>query len=149
MTRRQYLIRAALLAAACATGATAATISHRRVPLSNKDLVVAFYTDVFSARDADAAVKYLRPDYFQHNPGIPQGLDGFRTYFRKAWSKPASANYGVKVLHVIAEGDLVVAHVQWSGTGADGKRIDFTGFDLFRVQGGKLAEHWDPTEPAK
>jgi predicted SnoaL-like aldol condensation-catalyzing enzyme len=112
-------------------------------PDENKALVASFYKDVFQARNAVAAAKYLRQDYIQHNPYVTTGLAGFRNYFSKAWAAPAPANWGVEVLHVVAENDLVVAHVRWTTTADDGKPSVNTAFDLYRVQDGKLAEHWD------
>ena len=65
------------------------------------------------------------------------------TFFARMWAKPAPPGYAVKVLRLVAEGDLVVAQVQWTYSSADGKTINSEGFDMFRVQDGKLAEHWD------
>jgi predicted SnoaL-like aldol condensation-catalyzing enzyme len=100
--------------------------------------------------DVEAASRYLRKDYIQHNPHVPTGLKGFQTYFRElfAQSSPAmKASFKLEVLHVVAEGDLVVVHTHQSGLGPDGKPFDVTGFDLFRVQDAMLAEHWDASAP--
>ena len=129
---------ALLVVAGLATGAPA-----HAGPDENKLLVGSFYKDVFAARNADAAAKYLRPDYIQHNPHVATGLAGFQSYFSKAWKGPAPANWGVEMLHLVAEKDMVVAHVRWLGPGDDGKPSARTAFDLYRVEDGKLAEHWD------
>jgi predicted SnoaL-like aldol condensation-catalyzing enzyme len=112
----------------------------------NKALVVGFFQDVLAARSTAAAPKYLRPDYIQHNPGIPGGLAGFKAYFDTRFAQSA-AKVKLQVLHCVAERDLVVIHARWFGTDSSGKPVDITEFDLFRVENGLLAEHWDAIGP--
>jgi predicted SnoaL-like aldol condensation-catalyzing enzyme len=117
--------------------------AHAADLTENRQLVERFYREVFAARNAQAAAGFLRPDYIQHNPHVPQGSAGFIAFFAKVWATPAPPDYAVTVLHLVAENDLVVAQVRWTYTSAGGKKISDEGFDLFRVQDGKLAEHWD------
>ena len=112
-------------------------------PDENKALVRNFYKDVFEARNAGAAATYLRPDYIQHNPYVASGLAGFQTYFAKTWAGKPPAHWDVELLHLVAENDLVVAHARWTTTGKDGKPSVASSFDLYRIEDGKLAEHWD------
>ncbi len=51
--------------------------------MTNKEILMAFYEEVFNGHDADAARKYLREDYIQHNPGVGQGREAFIEAFRK------------------------------------------------------------------
>lgn len=116
----------------------------------NKQLVADLYRDVFGKLDVEAAGRYLREDYIQHNPHVPTGLKGFQTFFRERFaqaSREMKAAFKLEVLHVVAEGDLVVIHTHQSGIGPDGKPFDVTGFDLFRVQDAMIAEHWDASAP--
>ena len=120
------------------------------VLVRNKQLVADLYRDVFGKMDVEAASRYLRKDYIQHNPRVPTGLKGFQTFFREMFahaSPEMKASFKLEVLHVVAEGDLVVIHTHQSGTGPDGKPFDVTGFDLFRVQDAMIAEHWDASAP--
>jgi predicted SnoaL-like aldol condensation-catalyzing enzyme len=111
-----------------------------------KEVVQNFYKDVFIGKDADAASRYLKSDFVQHNPRIPGGLDGFRTFFRDAF-KEQPADLKIELLHVIAEGDLVAVHTRFSGTAPDHTHFEVPGFDLYRVKDGKIAEHWDAVAP--
>ena len=52
-------------------------------------------------------------------------------------------DYKHELLNVIGEGDIVVIYVCQTWTSADGKHNQALGFDMFRVQDGKIAEHWD------
>ncbi len=113
----------------------------------NRDLVVRFYTDVILNGHLDRAGQYLRTDYIQHNPDAGQGLSGFVTYFeqikRSLESKGASRRGEITM--AMAEGDLVVVHV----TSVIEGRItaSFRAIDIFRVEDGKIAEHWDTIQP--
>jgi predicted SnoaL-like aldol condensation-catalyzing enzyme len=112
----------------------------------NKALVNNFWNDVFIARNADAAQKYLRPDYVNHNPHVPSGVKGFEDFFRQAFSE-TPANFKVEIVRLVAEGDIVVAYSQYSGTDPQGKPFTGYGFDMFRIKDGMIAEHWDQVEP--
>jgi|SRR5215472_10408293 len=50
----------------------------------NKAVVRDFYTTVLIDRDIDAAPRFVRPDYIQHNPQVPSGVKGFMDTFRSA-----------------------------------------------------------------
>ena len=112
----------------------------------NKALVQGFWNDVFVARNVDAAPRYLSPTYIQHNPHVPGGLKGFQDYFRTAFTQ-TPANFKFQVVKLVAEGDVVVSYNQYSGTDPQGKPFTGTGFDMFRIQNGQIAEHWDQIEP--
>jgi predicted SnoaL-like aldol condensation-catalyzing enzyme len=109
----------------------------------NKAIVKDFYTTVLIGRDADAAPRFLRPDYIQHNPNVPTGLKGFVEFFRTRFAQPLPSDYRRELLNVIGENDMVVVYVQQTWTGRDGRHHQALGFDMFRVQDGMIAEHWD------
>jgi len=60
--------------------------------------------------------------------------------FLKTLPPPAETDKS-PIVHLIEQGDLVVAHLHLHFMGKDIRVIE-----LFRVQGGKAAEHWDVTE---
>ncbi len=110
---------------------------------ASKQLVAAFMHDVFVERNVAAAERYLSADYIQHNPKVAPGLAGFQQTLG-AWFAKLPADFKDEVLHVVAEGDLVVVHAQVSLTDPKtGQLRSVTGFDLFRVADGKIVEHWD------
>src|SRR4051794_24001524 len=73
----------------------------------NKELVSGFFQDVFAKKDAEAAARYLRPDYIQHNLQVPTGLAGFQEFFREQFKK-SPTDLKLEVLDTVAEGDRVV-----------------------------------------
>ena len=83
---------------------------------------------------------YDGDNYVQHNPQIGDGLSGLG----KALGDMAKAGITMKysTIHkVLGEGNFVL--VVSEGVFA-GKPTSF--YDLFRVQSGKIAEHWDTME---
>ena len=109
----------------------------------NKAVVRDFYRTVLIDRDIDAAPRFVRPDYIQHNPQVPSGLKGFMDTFRSRFAQKLPPDYKRELLNVIGENDMVVIYVRQTWTGRDGQHHQALGFDMFRVQDGKIAEHWD------
>jgi predicted SnoaL-like aldol condensation-catalyzing enzyme len=109
----------------------------------NKEVVRNFYATVLMGRDVDAAPKFLRPDYIQHNPQVPTGLKGFMDTFRERFAQKLPPDYKRELLNVIGDNDMVVVYVRQTWTGKDGQHHQALGFDMFRVQDGMIAEHWD------
>src|SRR5215831_1007634 len=119
------------------------TLADEALTQRNKNLVRNFYTTVLIGRDVDAAPRFLRPDYIQHNTQVPTGLKGFMDTFRERFAQKLPADYKRKLLNVIGDKDLVVIYVRQTWTGPDGQHHQALGFDMFRVQDGLIAEHWD------
>lgn len=114
------------------------------VTVRNKEVVRDFYTTVLIGRNVDAVPKFLRPDYIQHNPQVPTGLKGFMDTFRERFSQKLPSDYKRELLNVIGDNDMVVVYVRQTWTSSkDGQHHQAFGFDMFRVQDGMIAEHWD------
>jgi len=60
--------------------------ANEELTARNKDVVRNFYTTVLIGRNVDAAPKFLKPDYIQHNPQVPTGLKGFMEAIRSTTS---------------------------------------------------------------
>ncbi|MER8422405.1 nuclear transport factor 2 family protein [Mesorhizobium sp. M1403] len=103
-------------------------------PHRNRALVLDAMTSLFQRHDASAVGRLYADDYIQHNPNIPQGRDALQGLV-EALSPSVYYEPGL----IIAEGDLVAIHGRIRGW-ADEPQIVV---DIFRVEGGKLVEHWD------
>jgi predicted SnoaL-like aldol condensation-catalyzing enzyme len=116
---------------------------------ANKKVAYDFYRIVLQGRRLDQAEKYMREDYIQHNPNADTGMKGFKAYFERLGG-PQPIPDGVNGLVAIqAEGDYVTLSLVREYTDAAGQKYTSTWFDMFRIQDGKIAEHWDPaTKPA-
>ena len=140
-TRKSTVSALALIALFALCGAAK---GDEALTLRNKQVVRDFYTAVFIARNVDAAPRYLRPDYIQHNPHVPTGLKGFMDAFRKGFAQRFPADYKREILNIVGEDDMVVLydHQSWTSP-KDGQHHEAYGFEMFRLQDGMIAEHWD------
>jgi predicted ester cyclase len=120
--------------------------------MAEEDKVVArrLYEEVFGSGDLELLDDIALDEYVEHNPlpGQGRGLRGLKD--RVAALRDALAPR-FTIEDVIAEGDKVV--VRWTNSGSHVGEFagipptnkDFTigGIDIYRVEDGKLAEHWD------
>ena len=101
----------------------------------NKRLVLETFDTLFNKRDYKAAARYWAPNYIQHSAHIEPGREGL---FNLLKTSPASLKYEPGV--IVAEGDFVIVHGRFSGTGLPRNWI---AADIVRIADGVLAEHWD------
>ncbi len=107
-------------------------------PQENKKIVEAFYDMAFNQhKPKEAALKYLTKEYIQHNPYVTSGRDAFIDFFSKLPKEDPAKTLFKRTL---AEGDLVVLHSHRVPKPGD---RGSAGVDIFRVENGKIAEHWD------
>jgi predicted SnoaL-like aldol condensation-catalyzing enzyme len=113
---------------------------------ANKRLVYDFWREILEAGHMDLAPKYMLESYIQHNPNVPTGRAAFIEFFSKmSKPKPIEPTIKAPLVAVVAEGDLVVlSFVRKAADPKDKtKTYTTTWFDMFRVEEGKIAEHWD------
>ena len=115
-----------------------------------KKVVLDFFRTAFEEKDPEKALRLYVGDYYrQHNPGVPDGKEAFTAYVKSRSAK----NPGRKILlkRVIAEGDLVVLHSHNIFAPADegyaAAPYGVASINIFRLEGGKVVEHWDVREP--
>ena len=109
---------------------------------ANKKLVYDFWREVFEAGHMDLAEKYMAEGYIQHNPNVPTGRAAFVAFFTQ-FVKPKAIQPTIQapVVTMVAEGDkVIITFVRPTG---EGKKATTTWFDMFRIENGKIAEHWD------
>lgn len=108
---------------------------------ANKVLVRAFVDDVLVNGRVDRLDGYFSGDnYIQHNPSIPDQASGLKGALQALVKQGLVLKYN-KIHHVLGEGNFVLVSSEGSFAG---NPVAF--FDLFRVQNGKIAEHWDTVE---
>ncbi|MDD9718646.1 nuclear transport factor 2 family protein [Dinoroseobacter sp. PD6] len=126
----------ATAAVALATGAIAEDT------MSNKEIVGTFLGAV-SQGDVDTIRELANPDYIQHNPFIPTGLEPFIELL------PVLAEAGTTAENVrmFQDGDYVFMHNIWRNAEPFGAP-EMVAFDIIRVdENGRVAEHWDALQP--
>ena len=83
------------------------------------------------------------PAYMDHQqpPGMDiQGPDEFKQIVMDA--KTWLLKLNVTIEDLIAEGDKVVARLQWHSTDLAGKNVDRETIDILRFVNGQVVEHW-------
>ena len=108
---------------------------------ANRELVRGFLADVMQGQHPEKTPDYFAGDtYLQHNTQIADGLSGLGA------ALAAMAEQGVEMVYdtvhmVLAQGDMVLAVSEGTFGGAPTSY-----YDLWRVEDGKIAEHWDVME---
>ena len=106
-----------------------------------RKIVASFVGDVLRGENTDKLTSYFDGDrYIQHNTGIADGLSGLGA------ALAALAEQGIQMIYtkthyVLADGDYGLAVSEGTFGG-----VPTTYYDLFRVEDGKIAEHWDVME---
>jgi predicted SnoaL-like aldol condensation-catalyzing enzyme len=99
---------------------------------SNRTLVATALDTLFVDKQVSAIDQYWADPYLQHNPIAQSGVATFKSIMGPLVSSPS---FAFERLRTLAECELVVVQGRYSGTGVI--------FDMFRIEGGKLVEHWD------
>jgi predicted SnoaL-like aldol condensation-catalyzing enzyme len=102
----------------------------------NKQIIGNFFQDVFERHDIAAADKY-----FPENPGHLKQLS-FKQFLSEFFQRIPDIHTTVD--HIVAEDDR--AMLMMTGTATDsqkGKQVTLKSADLYRIENGKIVEHWD------
>ena len=102
----------------------------------NKKLVADFYQQLFGDKDLSAIDKYIGDVYIQHNPGLKDGKEALKQGAAQ-WFKGAP-KIKINIQHIGADGNFVYIHTK-SDQGPKTESV----LDIFRLDNGKIVEHWD------
>ncbi|MNO12493.1 SnoaL-like domain protein [compost metagenome] len=107
----------------------------------NKAVVKSYVENILFGKKPDLLASYFAGDhYIQHSPHIADGLSGLGAALQGL--KERNIEFQYTHLHqVIGQGDFVLTVSEGL---FDGQHTSF--YDLFRVEDGKIAEHWDVIE---
>ncbi len=120
----------------------AADITDKDKSTANKQVVVDLLENVFMKGQMDKIATYINPTkYLQHNPNVPDGLDGLGSAMKMMAESGMSMEYD-KIHKVLGEGNFVL-------TMSEGKlgKTPTAYYDLFRLENGQIVEHWDVIAP--
>ena len=106
---------------------------------TNKALVKSFVEEVFNRHDLSSIEKYL----------AGQGSEGFKQFLSEFFT--AFPDIHANIEHVVAENDLVVVFLNFTGTHkgeyqerpSTNKQVTTRSADLYRIENEKIVEHWD------
>lgn len=108
---------------------------------ANREVVKNFLNDVMQGNRPEKTPDYFDGDtYLQHNTGIADGLSGLGAALAALAEQNIQMIY-TTVHQVLAQGNFVLAVSEGTFGGAPTSY-----YDLWRVEDGKIAEHWDVME---
>ena len=105
--------------------------------------VLQAFADAWNRHDADALMSFMTDDCVFESSAGPEacgaryvGRDAVRAGFAEVWAVFPDAHWG-NASHFV-HGDRAVSEWTFTGTRADGTRVEVQGCDLFTLRGGKI-----------
>lgn len=109
---------------------------------ANKKVVVDFYNMALNEKDFTSAEKYLGDRYIQHNPNAADGAEGLRAFVNFLKEKFPASQSQIKM--ILVDGNYVTLRVHAM---REPKTPGLAIVDIFRLENGKIVEHWDSVQP--
>lgn len=107
----------------------------------NKDVVARFLDRVLVNGDFASIGEFVSSEHYtQHNPQIADGIEGLTDFIRALAAQGLEMRYEA-VFKIVGQGNFVVSYSKMR-LGDD----RFAVFDIFRLENGKIVEHWDNME---
>ncbi len=141
----------ALCMAMVATPSIAGTASPNA--LNNKELVQRLFSKAYNAHDLDHLDQFFTTTFVHRDARGDQSLAAVKNSFAPVFG--AFSDWHATIDQILVDGDRVMVFVTWSGTHdgnlrgypATGKRVQVRSADMYRIESGKIAEHWDVASP--
>jgi predicted SnoaL-like aldol condensation-catalyzing enzyme len=130
-----------------ATGDAQPALLSAAVPslAANKKLVFDAWRETMEAGRPNLADRFFGPDYIEHDPNGVNGLAGVKSQIAQRPKTPIAPALRQPLVAVVAQGDLVVlvTALEHPHPFRPGETYTTTRFDMFRIDHGRIAEHWD------
>ncbi len=108
----------------------------------NLQAVLDFYEVVINNQQYARVSEFVDDNYIQHKPEVEDGPKGLLDFVK--WIYSQAPQHRAHIVRSFVDGDYVTLHVHILN-GAEAK--DIAVMDIFRVENGKLMEHWDVACP--
>src|SRR5215831_2185827 len=118
-------------------------------PVEERNLafVLDWWREVIEARHTELGANYAAEDFIQHNPNIPTGRAALMAFFKSLGPpiEPIPAQVQNPPVVAGAKGNFVwlVFEHKFKNPKDSSQTVYEDSFDLFRIQNGKIQEHWD------
>jgi predicted SnoaL-like aldol condensation-catalyzing enzyme len=143
------LLAALLIGTAAGTAgcATSRLLIEAEVVRTNTHTVLAFQETVFNKHQVrEGFERYVGPGFRQHSPMLPDATPAAI----KALSDLLTGVYPTShmvVERTVAQGDLVAVQVFWDQKPGETRGVRMV--DIYRLENGKIVEHWDVAQDAR
>ena len=114
----------------------------------NSKVALEFLNNLMNEHNFELIEKqYEAVKYLQHNRNVKDGISGAIQYFKTLTKRFPDFAYEVK--SVLVDGDYVSihSHATMNRKHRGNERKGFNITDTWRVEDGKLVEHWDAIQP--
>ncbi|MBW0015590.1 ester cyclase [Mycobacterium sp.] len=107
------------------------------------------FTRMLNEHDPDLVDRFVAPDYRNHNAFVDDGREANRRFWAGFFD--ALPDLTATMEDLVVSGDRVVGRFVYRGTHAGelmgipatGRRVEMRSIDIWRVENGMFAEHWD------
>ncbi len=108
----------------------------------NRDIVEAFADIFYRQKNVKKAfMDYVSENYIQHNLNILDGREAAIEMLEPMFSNP-EASFDIK--RILVDSDLAVIHLHGK---MNKTHLGGAVADIFRLENGKIVEHWDVLQP--
>lgn len=105
---------------------------------ANLDITLEMYRKVLIAMDSSHVDRYFSPAYIQHSTLAEPGLGALKAFLDRVRVETPDATQEIR--RAFVDGDHVIVHVL---VRLNREHRGFAVVDIFRLEDGKIAEHWD------
>lgn len=120
---------------------------------NHRELIQRF-VDMINSHDVSTMAEHTAPGHIDHNPIVADGIEANTAFFQQIFD--AFPDVKVVAHDLVVEGDRIAGRFEYSGTHqgtffgipATGNTLNFQSIDIWRVEDGLLAEHWDQLDVA-
>lgn len=107
----------------------------------NKALINGFVKDILMGANPNKITDYISTEqYYQHNPGVKDGLAGLGEALKMLANTGMPMEYEKNHI-ILGEGNFVLAVSEGIFM-----KENVAFYDIFRIENGKIVEHWDTIE---
>ncbi len=123
-----------LLCATLGAGLLSLSPAYGATATDNATLVTNYLHALFVDKNLDEVETYWGAQMIQHNPTLPDGHAVLRQIIGKL-----GPDFRYEQGLTMKEGNFVMVHGRYTGWGPK----PMVGVDIFRIDAGKVVEHWD------
>ncbi len=104
----------------------------------NEAVIKRLLDEAFNKKDTSAVSRLVRKDYIQHNPNFATGRGALLRVIASLAKNAPDTKWELKRIWVVGNYVITQSLYRFSKTGKG-----YAAVDIFRMQNGKAAEHWD------